>query len=251
MEKTNKAEYMKGLSLRSEEVQEIMSKPPHWMLRWGITTVAVIILSMLVGSFFIRYEEKMSVVAIMESNISIVNVAVPTDGILQRIYVKNGECITCGDTLFTYYPKQMNSKETDDSLCAVLSSTDGVVSFPYPRTLGMLLKTKELFMNIVPDKVESSIIHVYGFLSDSERGKATMGQTLRIPIGNDVFLGTVGAISPLPNDKGLYYFDIALSPKSEELIVNGNMPFHKEQPAEIIISNPRLIHKFFTSFTNW
>ena len=244
-------DYMKGLSLRSEEVQEIMSKPPHWTLRWGIFTIAMILLGLLVGSFFIRYEEKMSVVAIMESNISIVNVAVPTDGILQRIYVKNGESITCGDTLFTYYPKQINSKETDDSLCAILSPTDGMISFPYPRTAGMSLKAKSLFMDIVPAKMQDSSMHAYGFLSESDRGKVTVGQTLRIPINKDVLLGTVGSISSLPNDKGLYYFDVVLSPKSEELIMNGNMPFHKEQSAEIIIRNPRLIHKFFTSFTNW
>ncbi len=251
MEKTNKAEYMKGLSLRSEEVQEIMSKPPHWMLRRGITTVAVIILSMLVGSFFIRYDEKMSVVAIMESNISIVNVTVPTDGILHRIYVKNGESITCGDTLFTYYSKQINSKETDDSLCVILSPTDGVVSFPYPRTAGMSLKAKSLFMDIVPVKMQDSSMHAYGFLSESDRGKVTVGQTLRIPINNDVLLGTVGSISSLPNDKGLYYFDITLSPKSEELIMDRNTPFHREQSAEIIIRNPRLIHKIFAAFRNW
>lgn len=244
-------DYMKGLSLRSEEVQEIMSKPPHWTLRWGIFTIAMILLGLLVGSFFIRYEEKMSVVAIMESNISIVNVAVPTDGILQRIYVKNGESITCGDTLFTYYPKQINSKETDDSLCTILSPTDGMISFPYPRTAGMSLKAKSLFMDIVPEKVQDYSIHTYGFLSESDRERATLGKTVRIPIDNDVLLGTVGSISSLPNDKGLYYFDIALSPESEELIMNRNAPFHKEQPAEIITSNPRLINKIFASFTNW
>ena len=193
----------------------------------------------------------MSIVAVVENNIPIVNITVPTDGTLECNYVKNGENITCGDTLFTYYPKQMNSKETDDSLCAILSPTDGMISFPYPRTAGMSLKAKSLFMDIVPEKVQDYSIHTYGFLSESDRERATLGKTVRIPIDNDVLLGTVGSISSLPNDKGLYYFDIALSPKSEKLIMNGNMPFHKEQSAEIIISNPRLINKVFASFTNW
>ena len=242
---------LKGLSLRSEEIQEIMSRPPHWTLRWGITVVAVIAGAMLLGSYFIRYEEKVPVTVVMKNNIPIVNVTVPTDGILHRIYVKNGESITSDDTLFTYYSKQMNSKETDDSLCVILSPTDGVVSFPYPRTAGMSLKAKSLFMDIMPDKVQDYSMHTYGFLSESDRGKVTVEQTLRIPINNDVLLGTVGSLSSLPNDKGLYYFDIALSPKSEKLLMDRNMPFHREQPAEIIISNPRLINKIFASFTNW
>ncbi|WP_193215905.1 HlyD family secretion protein [Pseudoprevotella muciniphila] len=194
----------------------------------------------------------MSIVAVVENNIPIVNITVPTDGTLECNYVKNGENITCGDTLFTYHPKKMNSKETDDSLCAILSPTDGMISFPYPRTAGMSLKAKSLFMDIVPAKMQDSSMHAYGFLSESDRGKVTVGQTLRIPIDNDVLLGTVGAISPLPNDKGLYYFDIALSPKSEELIMDRNTLFyHKDLPAEIIIGNSRLIYKIFASFTNW
>lgn len=244
-------DYMKGLSLRSEEVQEIMSKPPHWTLRWGIFTIAMILLGLLVGSFFIRYEEKMSIVAVVENNIPIVNITVPTDGTLECNYVKNGENITCGDTLFTYYPKQMNSKETDDSLCAILSPTDGMISFPYPRTAGMSLKAKSFFIDIVPDKVQDLSMHTYGFLSESERDKVSVGQTVCIPIHDDILLGTIGSISPLPNDKGNYYFDVVLSPKSEELIMNGNMPFHKEQSAEIIIRNPRLIYKIFAAFRNW
>ena len=238
-------DYMKGLSLCSEEVQEIMSKPPHWMLRWGITTVAIIVGAMLLGSFFIRYEEKVPVTVVMENDIPVVNVTVPTDGTLQRVHVKNGESITRGDTLITYISNQI------DSISTILCSTDGVVCFLYPCHAGMPLKAKEVFMNIVPDTVESSISHIYGFLSETERRKVFEGQEIRLPIDSFDLLGTVGAISPLPNDKGLYYFDIALSPKSEELIMDRNAPFHKEQSAEIIISNPRLIYKIFASFTKW
>lgn len=251
MQMNSEKDYMKGLSLRCDEVQEIMSKPPHWMLRWGILTIAIIILGLTVGSFFIRYDEKLSVVAVVENNISIVNIIVPTDGTLQHIYVMNGENITCGDTLFTYYPKQINSQETSDSLCAILSPTDGIVSYPYTRTAGMSLKAKSIFIDIVPQKLQDYSIHTYGFLSESDLCKATTGQMVRIPIVNDVLLGTVGTISPLPNDKGLYYYDIALSPKSEKLIMGRKTPFHKEYSAEIIISCPRLINKIFASFTNW
>ena len=242
---------LKGLSLRSEEIQEIMSRPPHWTLRWGITVVAVIVGAMLFGSYFIRYEEKVPVTVVMENHIPVVSITVPTDGTLQRVHVKNGESITCDDTLFTYYPKQIDSKETDDSLCTILCPTNGVVSFPYPRNLGMPLKAKSLFMDIVPDKVQDLSMHTYGFLSESERDKVSVGQTVCIPIHDDILLGTIGSISPLPNDKGLYYFDIVLSPKSEELIMDRNTPFHKEQSAEIIISNPRLIYKIFALFTHW
>lgn len=42
---------------RSEEIQEIISKTPSWILRWGITVFLLILLLLLVVSWLIRYPE--------------------------------------------------------------------------------------------------------------------------------------------------------------------------------------------------
>jgi len=46
-----------SISLRSEEVQEILSRPPHALIRYGITVICSVILLIVIGSFFFRYPD--------------------------------------------------------------------------------------------------------------------------------------------------------------------------------------------------
>ena len=56
------------IELRSEEVQEIMGHVPHWILRWGITVIALVVAGLLAGSWFFRYPDTLSApVTIMPS----------------------------------------------------------------------------------------------------------------------------------------------------------------------------------------
>jgi len=43
--------------IRSDEVQEILSHIPHWMIRWGITLMFGLILLLLFISWFIKYPD--------------------------------------------------------------------------------------------------------------------------------------------------------------------------------------------------
>lgn len=45
------------IQLRSEEVQEILSHIPHWLIRWGITLVFMVILILIAASWFIKYPD--------------------------------------------------------------------------------------------------------------------------------------------------------------------------------------------------
>lgn len=45
------------IELRSEEVQEILSQPPAWIIRWGITVILFVIISLIAGSWFIKYPD--------------------------------------------------------------------------------------------------------------------------------------------------------------------------------------------------
>ncbi len=46
-----------NIELRSEEVQEILSQPPSWIIRYGITAILITILAILTGSWFIKYPD--------------------------------------------------------------------------------------------------------------------------------------------------------------------------------------------------
>ena len=52
-----KKDILDNLELRSENVQDILTHPPHWMIRWGNTVIFVILLMVLLMSYVIKYPE--------------------------------------------------------------------------------------------------------------------------------------------------------------------------------------------------
>lgn len=45
------------LNLHSEQVREILGRPPRWLIRSGISVIMIVFLLMIVGSAFIKYPE--------------------------------------------------------------------------------------------------------------------------------------------------------------------------------------------------
>lgn len=45
------------IELRSEEVQDILTRVPHWMIRWGNIVVLLVLFSMMLGAYFIQYPD--------------------------------------------------------------------------------------------------------------------------------------------------------------------------------------------------
>ncbi|MDR0294914.1 MAG: hypothetical protein LBH91_01810 [Prevotellaceae bacterium] len=47
----------KDIEIRTEEVQEILGRPPHWLIRCGITVIFTAIAILFIGSYFFKYPE--------------------------------------------------------------------------------------------------------------------------------------------------------------------------------------------------
>ena len=45
------------IELRSNEVREILNRPPKWILRYGIVLIFIVLVGLLAGSWFFRYPE--------------------------------------------------------------------------------------------------------------------------------------------------------------------------------------------------
>jgi hypothetical protein len=43
--------------LRSEEVQEILTRVPHWLIRWGSVLIFTILLMLLLVSWIVKYPD--------------------------------------------------------------------------------------------------------------------------------------------------------------------------------------------------
>ena len=55
--KSDKNKHSDDLDLRSEEVQEILGRPPRWIVRVGISIIFVVVAGLFVGSYFLKYPD--------------------------------------------------------------------------------------------------------------------------------------------------------------------------------------------------
>lgn len=88
-----------NLHLRSEEVQEIISRPPAWLIRWGITLI-FILLSILIGlSFLIRYPDFVEAKVLVTTADPTERIAARFTGQIEHLFIKNGEQVKSGQPL--------------------------------------------------------------------------------------------------------------------------------------------------------
>ena len=91
------SEENKEIEIRSDEVQEILSHTPNWMIRWGITSIFFLILILIGISYFVKYPDVIKGNITLTTEIPPVKLVSKTNGQLTNIYVKNGALIKVND----------------------------------------------------------------------------------------------------------------------------------------------------------
>ncbi|MEX2351106.1 MAG: biotin/lipoyl-binding protein, partial [Balneolaceae bacterium] len=87
------------LDVRSEEVQEIIGRPPHWLVRWGITVFFGVLGLVFLSAAVIKYPE------VIQTPLRLTAVNAPQslesrlNGKLVRITVENNSDVKEGDVL--------------------------------------------------------------------------------------------------------------------------------------------------------
>lgn len=89
----------KGLSERSEEVQEIMGPVPHWILRRGIILIAVVFVGMVVGSWFFKYPDTLQTTCTVSPMHLPASVSAPVSGEVISLIPQDNVAVRRGDTL--------------------------------------------------------------------------------------------------------------------------------------------------------
>ena len=96
MEEQNKAS--KHLeNIRSDEVQEILSHVPSWMIRWGISLVFGLLLLLVILSAVIKYPDVVSGRVNFTTEVPPIKLISKNSGQLNRINLKHGEQVKKGD----------------------------------------------------------------------------------------------------------------------------------------------------------
>lgn len=80
-----------NIQIRSEEVQEIISRPPAWLIRWGITLIFLILTLLICLSFLIRYPDFIVAKVMVTTKLPTERIAARASGQIDSLFVLNGE----------------------------------------------------------------------------------------------------------------------------------------------------------------
>ena len=80
------------VQIRSEEVQEILTFVPNWMIRWGMTLVFLIIL--IVISWFVKYSDIITAEVVVTTKIPPEKIYAKSTGQIESLLVSNNGKVT-------------------------------------------------------------------------------------------------------------------------------------------------------------
>lgn len=77
------------IDIRSNEVQEVLNRPPKWILRYGIMLVFVVLIGILVGSWFFKYPDVLSAPIVITTENLPFDIVAKSSRRIDTIMVKN------------------------------------------------------------------------------------------------------------------------------------------------------------------
>lgn len=121
--KINKEEIDK-IELRSSDVQEILSRPPKWIIRWGITVIFFIIAVVIAGSWFFKYPDIVAAQITLTTENPPAPIVAKTSGKIQNLFVKNNDIVKKNNILGVLEnPAKYKSINKLDSFLSRFNST--------------------------------------------------------------------------------------------------------------------------------
>lgn len=135
------------LNLRSEEVQEILTRVPNWMIRWGTIVVTAVIVLLLFSTWFIKYPDVIATQIIITTNIPPEKLVAKTSGKIEAILVKNRETVFA-NTPLAIIENSANYKDVF-KLSEILSQQErSLKKFPFSSFKNAQLGDIESFFSV-------------------------------------------------------------------------------------------------------
>lgn len=100
------------IELRSEEFQDVLGAVPHWILRWGITVLAIIIVILLIGSAIFKYPDIISSSITLTGSTPPAALVAKSSGKLKELFINNNQTVVTNQ----YLAVIENPAETKDVL---------------------------------------------------------------------------------------------------------------------------------------
>lgn len=87
------------IDLRSEDFQDVLGGVPPWILRWGITMLALIVIVLLVGSSVFKYPDIITSTITLTGSMPPVAIVAHSTGKLNELYVEDNQQVKAGEYL--------------------------------------------------------------------------------------------------------------------------------------------------------
>jgi len=87
------------IELRSEEFQEVLGSVPPWILQWGITVLAIIIIILLIGSAIIKYPDVIPAQIVLTGSTPPATIVAHASGKIKQLYAMDNQEVRNGDYL--------------------------------------------------------------------------------------------------------------------------------------------------------
>ena len=84
---------LERIELRSNEVQEVLSRPPKWIVRWGITIIFFVVSLIIIGSWFFKYPDIISAKIILTTENPPAPVIAKSSGKIQNLFVSDRDLV--------------------------------------------------------------------------------------------------------------------------------------------------------------
>jgi HlyD family secretion protein len=94
-----KNEEIDRIELRSNTVQEILTRPPRWIIRWGITIIFFVVAIIIIGSAFFRYPDIVPAEIVLTTENPPAPVLTKSTGKIQNLLVANNDLVSKNQVL--------------------------------------------------------------------------------------------------------------------------------------------------------
>ena len=142
--------------LRSEEVQEILTRVPHWLIRWGSVVVLLILVLLFYVSWLVKYPDIVSTQIVITTAIPPQKLIAKTSGKIEIILVKDRTIVSKNTPLAVIE----NAADYKDvlRLLQTINEMETTPPFRHPSKGGEFLKDFpfEKFANAQLGEIESS-----------------------------------------------------------------------------------------------
>lgn len=192
----------------TEEIQEIITKVPSWIVRWGITLLFGVLLIAVAISVLVRYPDMVKARISLQSSGSVTSVIVNAPGIITNVFVKKDKPVKNGQAL-------IEIQNTVDKKNYILKAPqDGIIGFTSIIQPGTAIQSNQEMFRIHPHNQQ-----LFGLVKIDQNNisKIKEGQDVLINLSNypsekyGPLKGKINYLANEPTKDGFFVGKISLN----------------------------------------